>query len=596
MRLGRFTIIAGACISLGAGLLATHEHLASNAADITANAVVDSAIADLEASRDLTEAVDRVKVDVIQVQQFLTDISATRGLDGLNDGFDNAKHFAEAFAPDLDAAQKSASGVDRPTIVAALTAVKQAFVPYYATGQKMAAAYVAQGPAGGNKLMPEFDAAAETMGNSVDKMQAEAKTFADDVKVATGQERTILTDAQRQRALVQLATYAALIGAIAIMTGFMSGYALRRIRTMSRRIQAIAAGDYSQSVYGSSVWEELKDIAAAADIFRHNGLQLAEMSAAEATNARRAAVDRTEMMQQLQLAFGRVVDAAIVGDFSQRVTTAFPDAELNALGSSVNTLVETVDRGLGETGEVLSALANTDLTQRITGDYRGAFAKLKSDTNAVAEKLTDIVAHLKEASGSLKVATGEILAGANDLSERTTKQATTIAETTAAVEQLAATVNDNASKAEAASLNAMLVHNSAQQGQEIMAEATTAMEKITGSSVRISNIIGMIDDIAFQTNLLALNASVEAARAGDAGKGFAVVAVEVRRLAQSAAQASNEVKLLIDESANEVSSGSKLVADAAENSGSCWEAFTRMPPRSMTSPRRAGSRPRRSRK
>ncbi len=97
-----------------------------------------------------------------------------------------------------------------------------------------------------------------------------------------------------------------------------------------------------------------------------------------------------------------------------------------------------------------------------------------------------------------------------------------------------------------------------------MRDTTVAMERIKQSSAKISNIIGMIDDIAFQTNLLALNASVEAARAGDAGKGFAVVAVEVRRLAQSAAGASSEVKALIDQSGNEVAAGSRLVASAAQ--------------------------------
>jgi methyl-accepting chemotaxis protein len=96
-----------------------------------------------------------------------------------------------------------------------------------------------------------------------------------------------------------------------------------------------------------------------------------------------------------------------------------------------------------------------------------------------------------------------------------------------------------------------------------MGKATEAMERITQSSAKISNIIGLIDDIAFQTNLLALNASVEAARAGEAGKGFAVVAVEVRRLAQSAAQASSDVKHLVEQSALEVKGGSRLVADAA---------------------------------
>ncbi len=197
------------------------------------------------------------------------------------------------------------------------------------------------------------------------------------------------------------------------------------------------------------------------------------------------------------------------------------------------------------------------------GDYEGAFARLKDDTNAMAEKLSGVVAQLKDTSRGLKTATSEILSGANDLSERTTKQAATIEETSAAMEQLASTVLQNAERAREASQVASTVTRTAEEGGQVMGEANQAMERITASSAKISNIIGLIDDIAFQTNLLALNASVEAARAGDAGKGFAVVAVEVRRLAQSAASASSEVKLLIEQSGSEVKTGSKLVADAA---------------------------------
>src|SRR5690606_13378412 len=116
-----------------------------------------------------------------------------------------------------------------------------------------------------------------------------------------------------------------------------------------------------------------------------------------------------------------------------------------------------------------------------------------------------------------------------------------------------------------AARTAETVAQSAEQGRAVMAEATSAMERITASSSKISNIIGMIDDIAFQTNLLALNASVEAARAGEAVNGFAVGAVEVRRLAQSAADAAAEVKVLIEQSSNEVVQGSKLVLQAADN-------------------------------
>ena len=269
------------------------------------------------------------------------------------------------------------------------------------------------------------------------------------------------------------------------------------------------------------------------------------------------------MMQDLQRSFGEVVDAAVNGDFSRRVKTEFPEAELNSLARSVNNLVETVDRGIGETGQVLSALARADLTKRMNGQYAGALARLKDDTNAVGDKLADVVSQLRGTSRTLKTATGEILAGANDLSERTTKQAATIEETSATMEQLASTVADNANRAHEASVNAQGVTTTAEDGGRVMTAATAAMERITQSSGKISNIIGLIDDIAFQTNLLALNASVEAARAGDAGKGFAVVAVEVRRLAQSAASASAEVKALIEQSGTEVAGGTKLVAEAA---------------------------------
>ena len=132
------------------------------------------------------------------------------------------------------------------------------------------------------------------------------------------------------------------------------------------------------------------------------------------------------------------------------------------------------------------------------------------------------------------------------------------------MEELAGTVASNAGMAEEAAGKAETVAKAAAESGAVMGEATGAMERITQSSAKISNIIGMIDDIAFQTNLLALNASVEAARAGDAGKGFAVVAVEVRRLAQSAAQASSEVKALVEKSADEVKGGSGLVAAAGE--------------------------------
>jgi len=375
-------------------------------------------------------------------------------------------------------------------------------------------------------------------------------------KSLAAQSQTLITSA-----LAGVAVTAVLVVALYFFIRLsITGPLVSLVRTATQIAEDPSSVDEVPSTHRS---DELGAMAKAIEVFRENGQRVAQMTEAEAAQVLRTQAERATMMQELQRAFGNVVDAAIAGDFTQRVEAEFPDAELNTLAGSVNSLVETVDRGLGETGQVLASLAETNLTLRVRGEFKGSFAKLKDDTNAVADKLTDIVGQLRKTSRGVRSATGEILAGANDLSERTTKQAATIEETSATMEQLAQTVLENSKKAEDASVKSQGVSRTAEEGGEVMNQATGAMEKITSSSAKISNIIGMIDDIAFQTNLLALNASVEAARAGDAGKGFAVVAVEVRRLAQSAASASSDVKVLVEQSAEEVAGGSKLVAEAA---------------------------------
>ena len=368
-------------------------------------------------------------------------------------------------------------------------------------------------------------------------------------------------DQMRNMALVAAA---ALLAVVLALVWLGAGVLAKPIRKMTGIMNGLADGNYDVAVPYGENRDEIGAMARAVEIFRQNGLKVSQMTEAEAARIIADQENRQKMMTELQGAFGQVVDAAIAGDFSRRVETEFPDPELNGLASSVNSLVATVDRGLDETGRVLTALANTDLTHRMDGNYQGAFARLKADTNAVADKLSEVVTQLRTTSRTLKTATGEILSGANDLSERTTKQAATIEQTSAAMEQLASTVLQNARRAKDASVNAGEVTRTAEEGGQVMAKANAAMTAIEASSGKISNIIGLIDDIAFQTNLLALNASVEAARAGDAGKGFAVVAVEVRRLAQSAAQASSEIKVLIEASAEEVKNGSRLVGQAAE--------------------------------
>ena len=328
-------------------------------------------------------------------------------------------------------------------------------------------------------------------------------------------------------------------------------------------MRSLAAGDLTVDVPYAARRDEIGEMAAAVDVFKQNGIRVAEMSDEEQrANVRR--LERARTMESFQTAFERVVEATLEGDFSRRIEEQFADTEIARIADNFNRMVNSVATGLGDAGGVLGALAQTDLTQRMSGDYRGAFAQLQHDINAVGDQLSDNDGGLRRTSRSLKVATSEILSGANDLADRTTRQAANIEETSAAVEQLTTAVQDNAKRAGTASQKALAVSASANRGGSVMTEATVAMERISASSAKISSIIGLIDDVAFQTNLLALNASVEAARAGEAGKGFAVVAVEVRRLAQSAAEASADVKRLIEASTEEVRTGSQLVGQAAE--------------------------------
>lgn len=218
-------------------------------------------------------------------------------------------------------------------------------------------------------------------------------------------------------------------------------------------------------------------------------------------------------------------------------------------------------------GAALGQLAEGNLRCQIGGTFPGELETVRQAFNGTVNGFGELIGELKETSRALRGATGEILAGANDLAERTTRQAAAIEQTSAAVEQLSQGVQANAKRAQSARDSSRSLANTAEATGDVMGQANVAMEGVTTQAAKISNIIGLIDDIAFQTNLLALNASVEAARAGDAGKGFAVVAVEVRRLAQSAASASNEVKGLIEQSNDAVSLGSKLVSSATDQLG-----------------------------
>lgn len=215
-------------------------------------------------------------------------------------------------------------------------------------------------------------------------------------------------------------------------------------------------------------------------------------------------------------------------------------------------------------GTGLSQLAQGDLTYRVTADLTGAFATLKEDFNTAIGRLQDTVRRVLDSTRQIATGANEISTAADDLSRRTEQQAASLEETAAALEEIAATVKKTSSNTREVTSSVSTAKVAAEEGGRVVGTAITAMDSIAQSSAQITNIISVIDEIAFQTNLLALNAGVEAARAGDAGRGFAVVASEVRALAQRSSQAAKEIKAHITTSSEHVGGGVKYVGESGE--------------------------------
>jgi methyl-accepting chemotaxis protein len=255
-------------------------------------------------------------------------------------------------------------------------------------------------------------------------------------------------------------------------------------------------------------------------------------------------------------------EAGIKGDFSKRADSAQYQFMFKDMLDDLNELFETCDTSFNDILRVSQTLAKGDLTQTITRDYPGTFGEVTLAFNSTVQNLTSLVEDIQLSTVTINTAAREIAAGNNDLSHRTEQQAASLEQTAASMEQLTTTVQQNAENAKQANQLANSASNIAMHGVSVVDQVVATMNDITTSSHRIEDIISVIDDIAFQTNILALNAAVEAARAGEQGKGFAVVAIEVRNLAQRAADAAGEIKRLISESVERIADGSSQVAKA----------------------------------
>jgi len=253
------------------------------------------------------------------------------------------------------------------------------------------------------------------------------------------------------------------------------------------------------------------------------------------------------------------------GDLSSKIELKDDRDEISiALKNTVESLNELI---IDDGGKVLTAAAHKDLSQRLTHNYKGEFARMKENINTLVKNLDDAMGQVSEAVSQVSSASEEISSGAQNLAEGANEQASSLEEVSSSIEQMSSMTKQNADNSNQAKILASEAYAAAKEGDASMKRMADAIQQIKQSADNTAKIIKSIDDIAFQTNLLALNAAVEAARAGEAGKGFAVVAEEVRNLAMRSAEAAKNTANMIEESVKNADGGVKITEEVAKSLG-----------------------------
>ncbi|MFN3521768.1 MAG: methyl-accepting chemotaxis protein [Phenylobacterium sp.] len=321
--------------------------------------------------------------------------------------------------------------------------------------------------------------------------------------------------------------------AVVLLIAVVLGWALSRaiagpVSMMTRAMRRLADGDHDVEVPAANRRDEVGEMAAAVVVFKEAAIAKLRLEGQTVEQRRAAEAERAR---------------------NEAAKAAAAEAQAK--------VVEALARGL-------ERVSQGDLTARLTEAFPEDYVKLQNDFNAAMTQLQDAMKVVVGNVAGIRSGISEITQASDNLARRTEQQAASLEETAAALDQITVTVQKTAQGAKQASGVVVAARGDAHASGEVVANAVAAMSEIEQSSRQISQIIGVIDEIAFQTNLLALNAGVEAARAGEAGRGFAVVASEVRALAQRSAEAAKEIKTLISASTEQVEAGVDLVGKTGE--------------------------------
>jgi methyl-accepting chemotaxis protein len=568
-----------------------------------------------------SHAFQRLRVNVVQVQQFLTDASVTGDTSGMRDAHRNVQ----------DAVQRISEIARADSALRARAAVLMADVALLeATGIRMMHAYLDRGRAAGNEVM-KGDGGFDRMSSRLDSALTATSQEIDARGRAAQAEAARTADRVARMQSTMVAVLAVALGVFMLVLYTRILPPLRRLRAA---VDACRESQSATTQLGALPGEFLELGEGVNALLASQRERHAEEHAAAVFNERvRQALDTVSTCVMLADADGTIVylnetlramfrlrggqirqqlphfdSDALLGtsfdrfhrrpkDTSQTIATLTkPVASEFTLGGAVlrvvatpvvtadGTRIGTVVQWIDLTDEratereidaLVSSAIEGNLTVRLSLEGKAGFhAVLAEHLNALLENVTTLVRTTQEAAADVTAGAEEIARGNADLANRTSQEAQSLQRTTASMDRISAIVHENASAAVAVDDMVRRARQEAESGGHVVRDAVAAMSEISTSSRKIGQIIGVIDEIAFQTNLLALNAAIEAARAGDAGLSFAVVAGEVRSLAGRSADAAKEIKGLIEESSAKVNDGVRLVNGSGERLDAIVVAIT----------------------
>ena len=478
--------------------------------------------------------------DVIQVQQWLTDVSATRAAEGYDDGYTIAKEYFDAGNKLLDEMISSNKKRNDTQLVADLETFKIDFKSFYAVGVKMADSYVKDGHVEGNKLMSELDPFSEKLTERLESWIT--------AQMQENKDKAMIIDETINFTQLSLLVFGLII---IILNLIIFGILVKRV--------SFSIDSFQNGLLGFFKYlnKETKDVALLDDSSKDEFGIMSNIINKNIVKSKSIIESDEKFLNEVNT----VVQSVNKGYLTKRLENKVESENLERLRNSMNEMLihlnEVVGKDINKIIEVLESFSTLDFTNSLKDDNN----KIPTALNNVTKLINAMLVENKSNGLTLQESSTVLMANVETLSSSSTQAAASLEETAAALEEITANIGGNNKKIIQMSNYANDLTTSAASGQNLANETNISMDEINSQVNAINEAITVIDQIAFQTNILSLNAAVEAATAGEAGRGFAVVAAEVRNLASRSAEAAKEIKTLVENATSKANNGKNIAGE-----------------------------------